>query len=73
MPSMSEPAQEYNKALNRLLMRVKRRAEKSTAEYLTRTFVPVEPVPGPLESSDNQVIYGRHRGPAIQLPTGVAR
>jgi hypothetical protein len=56
---MSEPAQEYNKALNRLLMRVTRRAEKSTAEYLTRTFVPVEPVPGLLESSDNQVIYGR--------------
>jgi len=56
---MSEPAQEYNKALNRLLMRVTRRAEKSTAEYLTRTFVPVEPVPSLLESSDNQVVYGR--------------
>jgi Cdc6-like AAA superfamily ATPase len=56
---MSEPAREYNKALNRLLMRVTRRAEKSTVEYLTRTFVPVEPVPVLLESVDNQVIYGR--------------
>jgi Cdc6-like AAA superfamily ATPase len=46
-------------AVNRLLMRVTRRAEKATPEYLARTFVPVEPVPSLLESLDNQVIYGR--------------
>jgi hypothetical protein len=40
-------------------MRVARRAEKATPEYLARTFVPVEPVPSLLESLDNQVIYGR--------------
>jgi hypothetical protein len=40
-------------------MRVTRRAEKATSEYLARTFVPVEPVPSLLESLDNQVIYGR--------------
>ena len=40
-------------------MRVTRRAEKATPEYLARTFVPVEPVPSLLESLDNQVIYGR--------------
>ena len=48
-----------NMAVNRLLMRVTRRAEKATPEYLARTFVPVEPVPSLLESLDNQVIYGR--------------
>jgi hypothetical protein len=40
-------------------MRVTRRAEKATPDYLTRTFVPVEPVPSLLDSLDNQVIYGR--------------
>lgn len=40
-------------------MRVTRRAEKATPDYLARTFVPVEPVPSLLESLDNQVIYGR--------------
>jgi hypothetical protein len=49
----------YNKAVNRLLMRVTRRAEKATPEYLARTFVPVEPIPSLLDSLDNQVIYGR--------------
>ena len=49
----------YSKAVNRLLMRVTRRAEKATPDYLARTFVPVEPIPSLLESLDNQVIYGR--------------
>jgi hypothetical protein len=40
-------------------MRVARRAEKATPEYLAHTFVPVEPVPSLLESLDNQIIYGR--------------
>ena len=48
-----------NRAVNRLLMRVARRAEKATPEYLAHTFVPVEPVPSLLESLDNQIIYGR--------------
>jgi hypothetical protein len=56
---VGESNQDYNKALNRLLMRVTRRAEKATPDYLARTFVPVEPVPSLLESLDNQVIYGR--------------
>jgi hypothetical protein len=56
---VGEVNQNYNGALNRLLMRVTRRAEKATPDYLTRTFVPVEPVPSLLESLDNQVIYGR--------------
>ena len=37
--------QNYSKAVNRLLMRVTRRAEKATPDYLARTFVPVEPIP----------------------------
>jgi hypothetical protein len=40
-------------------MRVKRRAEKATPDYLARTFVPVEPIPSLMESVDNQIIYGR--------------
>src|SRR6516162_6173040 len=48
-----------NSALNRLLMRVTRRAEKASPESLARTFVPVDPIPILLESPDNQVIYGR--------------
>jgi len=56
---VGEVNQNYNKAVNRLLMRVTRRAEKATPEYLARTFVPVEPLPSLLESLDNQVIYGR--------------
>ena len=51
--------QNHSKAVNRLLMRVTRRAEKATPDYLARTFVPVEPIPSLLESLDNQVIYGR--------------
>lgn len=51
--------QSYNGAVNRLMMRVTRRAEKAAPDYLARTFVPVEPVPSLLESLDNQVIYGR--------------
>jgi hypothetical protein len=51
--------QDPHKALNQLLMRVTRRAEKATPDYLTRTFVPVDPIPSLLESLDNQVIYGR--------------
>jgi hypothetical protein len=54
-----ESGQDLNKALNRLLMRVTRRAEKATPDYLARTFVPVDPIPSLLESLDNQVIYGR--------------
>ncbi len=56
---MGELNQSYSRAVNRLLMRVTRRAEKATPDYLARTFVPVEPVPSLLESLDNQVIYGR--------------
>jgi hypothetical protein len=46
-------------AINRLLMRVARRAEKATPEYLARTFVPVDPVPTLLDSPDSSVLYGR--------------
>jgi hypothetical protein len=48
-----------NQAINTLFMRVTRRAENATAEYLARTFVPIEPLPSLLNSLDNQVIYGR--------------
>ena len=48
-----------NIAINRLLMRIARRAEKSSAEYLARTFVPVEPLPVLLDTPDNVVLYGR--------------
>lgn len=48
-----------NRAINQLLMRVVRRAEKAAPDYLARTFVPVEPVPTLLNSLDNHVIYGR--------------
>jgi hypothetical protein len=48
-----------NRAINQLLMRVVRRAEKATPDYLARTFVPVEPIPTLLNSLDNHVIYGR--------------
>lgn len=58
-PPVGELNTNSNMAVNRLLMRVTRRAEKATPEYLARTFVPVEPVPSLLESLDNQVIYGR--------------
>jgi hypothetical protein len=58
-PPVGELNSNSNMAVNRLLMRVTRRAEKATPEYLARTFVPVEPVPSLLESLDNQVIYGR--------------
>jgi hypothetical protein len=57
--SAKEDDQGYNRALNRLLMRVTRRAEKATPDYLARTFVPVDPIPSLLGSLDNQVIYGR--------------
>jgi hypothetical protein len=56
---VGELNQNYNEAVNRLLMRVARRAEKATPDYLARTFVPIEPIPSLLESLDNQVIYGR--------------
>ncbi|HEV7824115.1 MAG TPA: hypothetical protein VGP02_04355 [Mycobacteriales bacterium] len=48
-----------NPAINRLLMRVARRAEKSSPEDLARTFVPVHPVPTLLDSPDSSVLYGR--------------
>jgi hypothetical protein len=48
-----------NPAINRLLMRVARRAEKATPEDLARTFVPVHPVPTLLDSPDSSVLYGR--------------
>jgi hypothetical protein len=51
--------QDKNRAVNSLLMRVARRADKSTPEYLAETFVPVDPVPALLNSVDNQIIYGR--------------
>ena len=57
--SAKDSNQDYNKPLNRLLMRVTRRAEKATPDYLARTFVPVDPIPSLLQSLDNQVIYGR--------------
>jgi hypothetical protein len=53
------PVSAQNAAINKLLMRVARRAEKSTPEYLTHTFVPVDPVPALLDCPDNQVLYGR--------------
>jgi hypothetical protein len=48
-----------NPAINRLLMRVARRAEKASPEHLARTFVPVHPVPTLLDSPDSSVLYGR--------------
>lgn len=48
-----------NASINKLLMRVAKRAEKSTPAYLAHTFVPVEPMPALLEGADNQVLYGR--------------
>jgi hypothetical protein len=56
----NQPAsQPSNQAINMLLMRISRRAENSTPDYLTRTFVPVEPVPSLLDTLDNAVLYGR--------------
>lgn len=48
-----------NRAVNRLLMRVARRAEKASPEHVARTFVPVDPVPSLLDAPDNSVLYGR--------------
>jgi hypothetical protein len=56
---MNGDSQAPTGAVNRLLMRVTRRAEKAAPEYLAQTFVPVEPVPTLLNSVDNQIIYGR--------------
>jgi hypothetical protein len=48
-----------NRAINQLLMRIVRRAEKAAPDYLAQTFVPIEPVPALLDSLDSHVIYGR--------------
>lgn len=47
------------RAVNQLLMRAVRRAEKATPDHLARTFVPIEPLLTLLDSLDNHVIYGR--------------
>jgi len=48
-----------NRALNRLIMRVLRRAENAGVEHLARTFVPVDPLSAMLDSPEHHILYGR--------------
>lgn len=48
-----------NKAINKLLNRIAIRAESSTPEYLSQTFVSLEQIAGGLQRVDHQIIYGR--------------
>jgi len=48
-----------NNAINRLLVRVKTRAETEDSYTLQRTFVPLEPLLSMLQHDQHQVLYGR--------------